>query len=104
MSNKFPKLSIFPHICPATTNRQLAVCNLAKKVDCVIIIGSPKSSNSLRLYETAISTGKPAIIIDSLVDLELYDIKKYKIIGLSSGASTPEKVLNKVYENLSKIN
>ena len=104
LKEKFSDLSIFPHICPATTDRQLAVCNLAQKVDFFIIIGSPKSSNSLRLYETAISTGKPAIIVDSLEELKKHDIKKYKIIGLSSGASTPEEVLNTVYEYLQKIN
>jgi 4-hydroxy-3-methylbut-2-enyl diphosphate reductase len=104
LKQKFPQLTIFPHICPATTERQLAVCNLSKKVDCMVIIGSPKSSNSLRLYETALSTGKSAIIVDSLKELKLHNLKKYNIIGLSSGASTPEEILNEVYDYLSQIN
>lgn len=104
LKEKFPQLTIFPHICPATTERQQAVLKLSQKVDCMIIIGSPASSNSLRLHETALSTGKPSIIIDSLKELKKHNIKKYKIIGLSSGASTPEEVLNEVYEYLSQIN
>ena len=103
LKNKFPKLEIFPHICPATTDRQKAVLELANNCDVILIIGSPNSSNSLRLYETAISTGKPAHIIDSITEINSQWFNNYKNIGISSGASTPENILKEVYDYLATL-
>jgi len=103
LKNKFPKLEIFPHICPATTDRQKAVLELAKNCDVILIIGSPNSSNSLRLYETAISTGKPAHIIDSIAQVNSQWFNNFKNIGISSGASTPENILKEVYDYLKTL-
>ena len=103
LRNKFPKLEIFPHICPATTDRQKAVLELAKSCEIILIIGSPKSSNSQRLYETAISTGKPAYIIDNISEIKNEWFNNYQNIGISSGASTPENILKEVYDYLATL-
>ena len=103
LKNKFPKLEIFPHICPATTDRQKAVLELAKNCDVILIIGSPHSSNSLRLYETANSTGKPSFIIDNISEIKKEWFKNCQIIGISSGASTPENILNEVYDFITTL-
>lgn len=103
LKNKFPLLTIFPHICPSTTNRQSAVLELAKKCDCVLIIGSPKSSNSLRLYETTLSTKKPAYIIDNVSEIKNEWFNNCRTIGISSGASTPEHILKEVHDYLKTL-
>lgn len=103
LKKKYPGLEIFPHICPATTDRQQAVIDLSQKCDCIVIIGSPNSSNSLRLHETAISTGKPSFIIDNISEIKKEWFKNCQTIGISSGASTPENILEKVYNYLTAL-
>ena len=100
LKEKYPHLEIFPHICPATTDRQKAVLNLSRQCDCFLIIGSPNSSNSLRLYETALSTKKPAYIIDDISEIKKEWFNNCRTIGISSGASTPENILDEVYNYL----
>lgn len=103
LKNKFPFLKIFPNICPSTTARQLAVKKLTKTCDCILIVGSPKSSNSLRLYETAVSTKKPAYIVDNISEIKNEWFNNCHTIGISSGASTPEDILREVYEYLKAL-
>ena len=103
LKKKYPKLQIKPHICPATTDRQNAVLELSKKCDCILIIGSPNSSNSLRLYETALSTKKPAYLIDNISEIKNEWFNNCHTIGISSGASTPENILKEVYDYLSTL-
>lgn len=103
LKKKFPFLTIFPNICPSTTNRQLAVKKLAKTCDCILIVGSPKSSNSLRLYETAIATNKPAYIIDDISEIKNEWFNNCHTIGISSGASTPEDILMEIYDYIKTL-
>ena len=81
-------------ICYATTNRQLAVKKIAPLCDILFVIGSKNSSNSLRLVEVARRSGcKKTFLIDSKNESEINDIQKYKNIGITSGASAPEKLV-----------
>jgi 4-hydroxy-3-methylbut-2-enyl diphosphate reductase len=81
-------------ICYATTNRQLAVKKIAPLCDILFVIGSKNSSNSLRLVEVAKRSGcKNTFLIDSKNESEINDIQKYKNIGITSGASAPEKLV-----------
>ena len=78
-------------ICYATTNRQSAVKNIAKKCDMFFVLGSRNSSNSVRLVEVAEQSGCPhaeLIHSESLIPFE--KLQNCKIIGVSSGASAPE--------------
>jgi len=81
-------------ICYATTNRQLAVKKIAPLCDILFVIGSKNSSNSLRLVEVAKRSGcDNTFLIDSKNESEINDIQKYKNIGITSGASAPEKLV-----------
>ena len=78
-------------ICYATTNRQAAVKKIAKLCDMFFVIGSRNSSNSLRLVEVANNSGcSEAVLIHSESCIPLEKITKCKTIGISSGASAPE--------------
>ena len=93
LKKRFPKIREpqKEDICYATTNRQMAVKNIAKKCDMFFVIGSRNSSNSVRLVEVAKKSGCPSsqlIHSESKIPYDL--IEKSKIIGISSGASAPE--------------
>ena len=78
-------------ICYATTNRQMAVKNIAKKCDMFFIIGSKNSSNSVRLVEVAKKSGCPnSQLIHSESKIPYEEIQNSNTIGISSGASAPE--------------
>ena len=93
LKKRFPKIREpqKEDICYATTNRQMAVKNIAKKCDIFFVIGSRNSSNSVRLVEVAKKSGcsnSQLIHSESKIPYDL--IEKSKIIGISSGASAPE--------------
>ena len=93
LKDKYPNLKepFKEDICYATTNRQSAVKNIAKKCDMFFILGSRNSSNSVRLVEVAQQSGctnSELIHSESIIPFD--KIKNYKTIGISSGASAPE--------------
>ena len=93
LKKKFPSIKepLKEDICYATTNRQSAVKNIAKKCDMFFVLGSRNSSNSVRLVEVAEQSGCPhaeLIHSESLIPFE--KLQNCKIIGVSSGASAPE--------------
>ena len=90
-------------ICYATTNRQAAVKKIAKQCDMFFVIGSRNSSNSVRLVEVANKSGcAEAILIHSESSIPLEKITKCKTIGISSGASAPEILVENFIEKLKK--
>lgn len=103
LKKKYPGLTIEPHICPATTQRQQAVIELAKEIGFVVIVGSPTSSNSNRLREVAEEIGAKAHIVDTADELNPEWFKGIERVAVSSGASTPEWLLEEVIERIKKI-
>jgi len=102
---KFPDIKepIKEDICYATTNRQFAVKQMAPKCDMVLVIGSRNSSNSARLVEVAKKSGcKNSILLHSGAKIPFDDIKKCKQIGISSGASAPEKLVQDLINEIKK--
>ena len=106
LKNKFPiiKGPIKEDICYATTNRQSAVKKIAPECEMIFIIGSRNSSNSARLVEVAKKAGcTNSELIHSDRKLPIEQIKKCKKIGISSGASAPEQLvqnlINEIKEN-----
>ena len=90
---KYPKIKepFKEDICYATTNRQLAVKNIASNCDMFFVLGSLNSSNSLRLVEVAQQAGcSDSELIHSESEVPFDKIQKCKTIGISSGASAPE--------------
>ena len=105
LKKKFPNIKgpIKEDICYATTNRQKAVKKIAAKCDMFFIIGSRNSSNSLRLVEVAKNSGcKNSRLIHSESTIPLNEIENYKTIGISSGASAPEILVDNFINNLKK--
>ena len=89
------------HICYATTNRQMAVKNIAKKCDLFFVIGSRNSSNSVRLVEVAKKSGcENSILIHSQSEIPFNLIENSNIIGISSGASAPEILVENFIKEL----
>ena len=105
LKKKFPEIKEpkKEDICYATTNRQAAVKKIAKKCDMFFVIGSRNSSNSLRLVEVAKNSGcKNSRLIHSESTAPLDEIEKNNIIGISSGASAPEILVDNFINNLKK--
>ena len=106
LKKKFPQIKepFKEDICYATTNRQSAVKNIAKQCDMFFVLGSRNSSNSVRLVEVAEQTGcQHAELIHSESVIPFEKIQNCKTIGVSSGASAPEVLvenfINKLKEN-----
>jgi 4-hydroxy-3-methylbut-2-enyl diphosphate reductase len=83
-------------ICYATTNRQRAVKQLAAEVDLLLVIGSPNSSNSNRLVETARAAGVEAHLIEDETAIDERWLDGAETVGLTSGASAPERLVTRV--------
>ena len=105
LKNKFPEIKgpKKDDICYATTNRQLAVKKIAPLCDAMLVVGSKNSSNSLRLVEVAKKSGcKNSFLIDSIEEDKIYDFIKFKNIGITSGASAPEKLVHNLINVIKK--
>jgi len=101
LRRKFPGITAPARedICFATTNRQEAVTAIAEKSDLVLVIGSPASSNSNRLRETAEACGSAAYLIENADDIcEEWFGDKVKTVGVTAGASASERVVEEVVE------
>jgi 4-hydroxy-3-methylbut-2-enyl diphosphate reductase len=83
-------------ICYATTNRQAAVRQLATACELVLVIGSRNSSNSQRLVEVARDYGAQAQLIDNARELDEAWLDGVRIVGISSGASAPEELVQEL--------
>ena len=83
-------------ICYATQNRQTAVIELSKKVDLLLVVGANNSSNSNRLVETSRAAGTPAHLIDDETEIEEAWLHGVRTVGITSGASAPEKLVTRV--------
>ena len=104
LKDRFPDIAAprKDDICYATTNRQEAVKQLAAGCDLVLVIGSPNSSNSLRLVEVALRGGaRAARLIDDVSQLDLAWLDGVATLGLTAGASAPEELVQDLIAALS---
>lgn len=101
----------FPHleqprkedICYATTNRQAAVKELAKQCGLVIVVGSTTSSNSNRLREVAEAHGASSVLLMGTDEIDPSWVERHEVIGVTSGASTPEALVEDVIGSLVRL-
>ncbi|MGH7761079.1 MAG: 4-hydroxy-3-methylbut-2-enyl diphosphate reductase [Candidatus Dormibacteraceae bacterium] len=101
---RYPQAEVHNEICRATQERQEAAVEAAQHVDLVIVVGSPRSSNSLRLVEVVKKLGKkPAYLVDKFEDLDLRWFDGAKKVGVTSGASTPTQLTRRVIEYLEAL-
>lgn len=89
-------------ICYATSNRQAAVKAIAVSCDLVLVIGSPNSSNSLRLVEVAERSGVPARMIQRASDIDFNWLARVKTLGITAGASAPELLVREVVDRFAE--
>jgi 4-hydroxy-3-methylbut-2-en-1-yl diphosphate reductase len=89
-------------ICYATSNRQAAVKDIARRCEAVLVIGSPNSSNSLRLVEVAEREGVRARLIGRAADVEPGWLAGVRTLGITAGASAPEALVREVVDRLSR--
>ena len=105
LKEKFPNIKqpIKEDICYATTNRQLAVKKIAPKCDMLFVIGSRNSSNSVRLVEVAKKAGcKNAMLMYFEKEIPMEELKNSDVIGISSGASAPEQLVQNLLNEVKK--
>ncbi|MDX6678488.1 MAG: 4-hydroxy-3-methylbut-2-en-yl diphosphate reductase [Solirubrobacteraceae bacterium] len=98
LREKFPAI-VGPRtddICYATTNRQAAVKQMAIECDLLLVIGSQNSSNSQRLVDVARECGTESHLIDNATQVEEAWLEGKRIVGISSGASAPEELVDRL--------
>src|SRR5881392_1231658 len=98
LKQKFPNI-VGPKsddICYATTNRQIAVKQLARECDLVLVIGSENSSNSNRLVEVARELGASSHLIDNSLQVQEKWLEDVETVGITSGASAPEELVEQL--------
>ena len=90
-------------ICSATSNRQNACRRVAEESDLMIVIGGKNSSNSRKLFDIASEVCEKTYFIENTSFLPLKDIAEYNRIGISAGASAPERIIKEVISNMSEV-
>jgi 4-hydroxy-3-methylbut-2-enyl diphosphate reductase len=101
LNTRFPNI-LGPHkedICYATTNRQAAVKAIAGKIDALLVIGAPNSSNSLRLVEVGRAAGCAyAQLVQRASEIDWRSLEGIRSLGVTAGASAPEELVNEVID------
>jgi 4-hydroxy-3-methylbut-2-enyl diphosphate reductase len=101
LKRRFPNI-VGPHkedICYATTNRQIAVKEIAPLVDALLVVGAPNSSNSKRLVEVASRAGcSYAQLVQRDTEIDWRALEGIQSVGLTAGASAPEVLVNEIIE------
>lgn len=102
LKNKTDNLIVKNTICFATKERQLSAMDLAKEVDCMIVIGGKHSSNTQKLVNICKDV-VPTFSIETREELEKNKLEEFKVAGVTAGASTPDWIIDEVIEYLKKI-
>ena len=100
IQRRFSKVIVRNDLCYATTNRQDAVKELCKQAEVVLVVGAPNSSNCTRLREVAETQGRSAYMIGGPEELDPAWLAGVESVGITSGASTPEILVQRVLEVL----
>ena len=101
LRSRFPNMVMRNDICYATTNRQMAAKVLAQEADVVLVIGARNSSNCNRLREVVEAAGVKAYLVNGPEEVTLDHVKGAEKVGIVSGASTPESLVEAVIQKLS---
>ncbi len=101
IKNKLPRAVFYDEICDATLLRQIAIKNLDSSVDTIIIVGSNKSSNTMKLYDIALKVhpDKQVVLVKDVEELKTLKLV-YKNVVIASGTSTPYQTIVKIEEYL----
>ena len=104
IKNKLPRAVFYDEICDATLLRQIAIKNLDSSVDTIIIVGSNKSSNTMKLYDIALKVhpDKQVVLVKDVEELKTLKLV-YENVVIASGTSTPIATINKIKDYLSSL-
>ncbi len=102
IKKRYPHVKAPPSddICYATTNRQLAVREIASSADLVLVVGSKNSSNSVRLTEISQNTGTPAYLVDDKSEIDYAWFEGKETVLVTAGASAPEHLVEEIVNDL----
>ncbi len=100
---RYPKAQMFNTICDATEVRQEEVRRIAPGVDLMIIVGGRNSGNTTRLAEVAKEKGTTALLIETEDEIDPDYVRKFKNVGVTAGASTPDWMIRRVVNRLESI-
>jgi len=95
-----PELVVLATICNATMNRQQEAMDLAAAVDFLVVVGGRESGNTRRLAQVARSAGTPCVHVETAAELSPAMFAGYRTIGLTAGASTPKKIIDRIQQVL----
>jgi 4-hydroxy-3-methylbut-2-enyl diphosphate reductase len=95
-----PHYKIFDTICGSTERRQTEIRELAKVNDAVIVVGGKQSGNTKRLAQIASGTGKPAVHIEDVSQIDYEKLSSAKSVAITAGASTPNWIINNAYAQI----
>jgi 4-hydroxy-3-methylbut-2-en-1-yl diphosphate reductase len=101
LARRFPGLETVDSICPCTEDRLAALARLSAEVEAIVIVGGRNSANTARLLATALELGKPAWLVETAEELPEAAFG-YGSVGLSAGASTPERLIAEVEDRLAR--
>jgi len=90
-------------ICDATKLRQKEANELALEVDFMVVVGGYNSGNTRRLAQVVADQGTPCKHVETLADIDLTELKGYKRIGVTAGASTPRHLIDEVLDALESL-
>lgn len=102
--NKLYNVTAYKTICNATSVRQREAQEIASKVDAMIVIGGRNSSNTQKLYEISKKECENTYYIQTLVDLDLTTFESVSRVGITAGASTPNKLIKEVHGRMDEMN
>lgn len=100
LREKLPEIEVVPSICRSTEKRQQEALRLCQEVDAMVIVGGRHSANSRRLAEICLQTGKPTFHVESAAELDPQALARFRVVGLTAGASTPNWVTRSVLQAL----
>jgi 4-hydroxy-3-methylbut-2-enyl diphosphate reductase len=104
LAERYPDIEVHNEICLATQQRQEAAVLAARDVDCVVVVGSRRSSNSLRLVQVVEEKGeRPAYLVDTAADLDPSWFAGVQRVGVTAGASTPTHITREVIAALESM-
>ena len=100
ISKKGYDIIVLNTICNATKERQEEACEIAKRVDAMVVIGDKRSSNTQKLFEICKNECLNTYYIHTLDDLDMNQLRSVETVGITAGASTPNNIIEEVQNNV----
>ncbi len=99
-ANPDSEVRLFNTVCRPTRERQSAMKELLDQCDAVVVVGGPRSNNTLQLVRLAQAAGTPAVRVNSPAEINEEWVSEFDVIGLTAGTSTPDSIIDAVHERL----